>query len=153
MPKSVVIISSRPRSIDNIKNVFTKVFEVTGFRRADIEKTLLQLETSLRISIENYFDNNPNVKKMCDLPLHMTMIIYLASLKKDPLSEMDSETRIFKNFLHLTIAHYQERHSLRTLTLDKCLVEDQSTKDSLCPLFVSICGLAFNATIHPHASV
>ena len=149
LPKSAVIVLSRPRSVDNYKHFFTKVFEVTGFRQNDIEASLHKLDAPLRISIENYIDNNPNVKKLCYLPLHMTMIIYLASLDKNSLSKLDSETKIFMNFLHLTIAHYEERHTLDALIQDDCFKHPSlSKKDSWCSLFISICELAFIATLH-----
>ena len=96
LPKSVIIIMSRPRSVDDVRSYFKKVVEVTGFRRLDIETSLFNLGLPLRTLIEDYFDSNPNVKKMCYLPLHMTMIIYLASLKEDALSGIDSETKIHK---------------------------------------------------------
>ena len=147
LPKSVLIIMSRPRSVDDVRSYFKKVFEVTGFRRLDIETSLFNLGLPLRTLIEDYFDNNPNVKKMCYLPLHMTMIIYLASLKEDALSGIDSETKIYTNFLYLTIDHYHKRHGLRSSTLNDCF-DHQSADDSLCLQFTSICALAFNATIH-----
>ena len=147
LSKSAIIIMSRPRSVDDVRSYFKKVVEVTGFRRLDIETSLLSLGLPLRTVIEDYFDSNPNVKKMCYLPLHMTMIIYLASLKDDALSGIDSETKIYTNFLYLTIEHYHKRHGLRSSTLNDCF-EVNSASNSLCIQFSSICALAFNATIH-----
>ena len=146
-PKSTVIVMSRPRGIEDMKAYFTMLVEIIGFSRLDIETSLLQLEKPLHSVIGEYFDNNPNVKKMCYLPLHMTMIIYLASLKEDTLSDIDTETKIYTNFLYLTIDHYNKRHGQHSAFINFCL-EDRTVNHSLCPLFKAMCELAFNATIH-----
>ena len=147
LSKSTVIVTSRPRGIEDVKGYFTVLTEIIGFSRLDIETSLLQLEAPLRTVISEYFDFNPNVKKMCYLPLHMTMIIYLASLKEDTLSGIDSETKIYTNFLYLTIDHYNKRHGQSASLLNLCL-EEQAVNHSLCHLFASVSELAFNATLN-----
>ena len=153
LPKSTVIVTSRPRGIEDIKKHFKKLVEIVGFNTLDIKKSLSQLQSPIRSVIQKHFKNNPNVKKMCYLPLHMTMIIYLASLKEDALSDIDTETKIYSSFLSLTIEHYKydARHELSSLSLDYCL-GDYADGHPLCPLLSSVCKLAFNATIQEQST-
>ena len=148
LPKLTVIVLSRPRGLEDTRSYFTKFVEIVGFSQTDIEASLLHLGAPLPTVIRKYLNKNPNVKQMCYLPLHMTMIIYLASLKGDILSDIDTETKIYTSFLYLTIEHYSTRHGLSSLSLDHCLKDFQTVNYTLCPLFGSVCRIAFDATIN-----
>ena len=145
LPKSAIIVTSRSRRIDDIRKYFTERVEVEGFNETDIDISLLRLGPPLGPVIAQYLDQSPNVKKMCYLPLHMTMIIYLASLKVESLSLIDTETKIYSSFLYLTIEnYYTRRHQWNRLSL--CF-ETPHPQNDLCDLFAKVCELAFNATV------
>ena len=147
LPKSSLIVTSRSRKIDDVRNYFTQIIEVAGFNETDVDISLIRLGPPLGPVIAQYLDQNPNVKNMCYLPLHMTMIIYLASLKVDTLSLIDTETKIYSNFLYLTIENYHtRRHEWNRNSLSVCFEESQPQND-LCVLFAKVCELAFNATV------
>ena len=145
LPKSAIIVTSRSRRIDDIRKYFSQRVEVEGFNETDIDISLLRLGPPLGPVIAQYLDQSPNVKQMCYLPLHMTMIIYLASLKVESLSLIDTETKIYSSFLYLTIAnYYTRRHQWNRLSL--CF-ETPHPQTDLCDLFAKVCELAFNATV------
>ena len=147
LSKSAIILTSRHRRISEIKRHFNEIVEIIGFNKADIDTVLFSLDPQLQSKIGSYFENNPNVEEMCYLPLHMTMVIYLASLNEGSLSDIETETEIYTRFLYLTVNHYSERHGLVATSLDDCF-EHSETDHTLCLTFRRVCELAFNATIH-----
>ena len=144
LPNSAIILTSRPRGVDDVKMYFNEIVEVIGFSEADINTSFAHLDFSLQPVIGNYFEGNPNVKELCYLPLHMTMLIYIASVKEDVLSSIDSGTEIYTSFLYLTINRYNERHGLAPSSLDDCFNHSDT---EFCNIFQRVCKLAFNATI------
>ena len=146
LPKASVIATLRPSRLEHYKDYFTKLVRMVGFSQKDIEVSLLHLEPPLRHAIRKYFESNTNIRKMSYFPLHMTMIIHLASLKEYALTDIDSRHMIFTRFLDLIINHYNQSSELGTFSLDYCL-KDPAAFYSLCSHVALVSELAFNSTI------
>ena len=142
LSKSAVIVTSRSRASEAIKTHFNQRLEMVGFREEDIEKYLDQLPQSLRTNISRYLERNPNVKQMCYLPLHMMMVVYIATADTERLSLIDTETKLYHGFMYLTIEQYEKRHKWSPSSLDQCFSEKESDQP-LCILLRRVCQLAF----------
>ena len=150
LPKSVVIVTSRPSAVEDIEAAFDKNVEIIGFGERGIQAYLEQLELSQteNQTIHQYLDAHPDVRKLCYLPLHLSMLVYIAISPIDTgiLSLLDTETELYTEFLTLTIKQYEPRHEQTELSLKECL-NDLYTRADLCVLLQKISEKAFDGVI------
>ena len=80
--KSVVIVTSRPNTTEDIEAYFDKNIKITGFIERDIQTCLEQLELSQTENpiISQYLDTHSDVRQLWYLPLHLSMLVYIANL-------------------------------------------------------------------------
>ena len=147
LKKSVVILTSRPSAVDEIKDDFDRKVEIIGFGNDSVQTYLrqLQLPDAKYQFINDYLSNHPNVRQLCYLPLHLSMLVYVAVLTEndDALSLGDTETQLYSNFLCLTIRQYQEiRHEENVTSLTECF-KDVHKKTDLCIIFRRIYQVSF----------
>jgi Ran GTPase-activating protein (RanGAP) involved in mRNA processing and transport/DNA polymerase III delta prime subunit len=142
LSKSVVVATSRLGSATDIKNFFHRVVEITGFREKSIEMFLRQLNLSGAEyqSIHQHIRSHPNVMQFSSLPLHLSMLVYIAVLGPDDLSLVHTETKLYSNFLSLIIKQYE------SVSLMECF-DGVQRGDDLCVLFRNISKVSFEGIL------
>ena len=143
LAESTVIVTSRPSAAEDIKIFFHKVVEIIGFGEKGMQAYLEQLKLSdadYQI-IDSYLKAHPNVRQLCYLPLHLSMLVYVAV--HDTLSLVDTETRLYSDFLSLTIKQYESvRHKQTVEFLQECF-NDVYREIDLCVLLQKISKVSF----------
>ena len=147
LPKSVVIVASRPAAVAQLKKVATKRVEVLGFEKEQIFQYIEKYKfssTDKSGDLHSYLDQHPNVKHMCYLPIHAAMVCYLFEVLGHHLPR--TETKMYTKFTNQTL--------FRTI---KCCEEHNPDTESSADLpeqekkslhFRQICKLAYEKTIH-----
>ena len=151
LSEAVVILTSRPALAEIIESSFPRKIEIIGFGDSGIKMYLDQLKLSQdeNQTITEYFRNHPSIKQLCYLPLHLSMLVYIAVVKADPniFSLVKTETELYSSFLTQTITQYQNvRQELRAKSFMKCFDNRYNDNDS-CFLFWTICEHAFNGVM------
>ena len=151
LSEAVVILTSRPAPAEIIESSFPRKIEIIGFGDSGIKMYLDQLKLSQdeNQTITEYFQNHPTIKQLCYLPLHLSMLVYIAVVKADPniLSLVKTETELYSSFLTQTITQYQNvRQELRAKSFMKCFDNRYNDNDS-CFLFWTICEHAFSGVM------
>ena len=149
LSESVVILTSRPSATEDIEPYFhhQRKIEVIGFGDESIKNYLDQLNLiqDKNQTIYQYFDNHPSIRQLCYLPLHLSMLVYIAVVTTDSntLSLVDTETELYYDFLSQTIAQYKKLSYKQVAeSYTECFVNNYTTNDQ-CLLFRSICRVAF----------
>ena len=104
LPKSVVIVASRPAASQKYRRDSTKCIEVLGFLKEQIYgyiDSYFKNKRSLVVGLRTYLEHHPNVMHMCYLPLHMAMVTYLYEVEGASLPQ--TETEIYRHFTLYTL--------------------------------------------------
>ena len=144
LQQATILVTSRiSAKTHKLEEAFDMRYNLTGFSRSDIDLYVAKLPTKLQQDILTVFNINYNVRRMCYLPLHMTMIVHLASDldNEDRLKATDTETVLYTDFLLLTIEQYKERTGWSVKMAKDCL-RDPNTTTELCYLLRKISWLA-----------
>ena len=143
LPKSIVIVASRPAATAKLRKIATRQVEVIGFLKQQIYEYIEKYQFSgvdKRIDLHKYLDHHPNVHHMCYLPIHAAMVCYLFDKMGSKLPR--TETKMYTEFTHHTL--------LRTLTRYKEKITYLESPDQLLDqdkeIFCKICELAFEKT-------
>ena len=143
LPKSVVIVASRPVAVAQLKKVATKRVEVLGFEKEQIFQYIEKYNfssTEKTGDLHSYLAQHPNVHHMCYLPIHSAMVCFLFDKMGCTLPQ--TETEMYKNFTNFTL--------LRSLTRceenEPCLNSPEDLPAQERKLFLQICKLAFEKT-------
>ena len=150
LPKSIVIIASRPAASLRYRRNATKCIEVLGFLKEQIYEYIdsyFHESKSLVVGLKTYLEHHPNVMHMCYLPLHVAMVTYLFEVEGASLPQ--TETEIYSHFTLSTLLR-----SIRKR--DEMEIDDEedfcfSSFDDLLPedreIFDRILELAYQATV------
>ena len=104
LPKSIVIVASRPAASLRYRRNSTKCIEVLGFLKDQIYEYINSYfdgKDSLVVGLRTYLEHHPNVMHMCYLPLHMAMVTYLYEVEEASLPQ--TETEIYRHFTLSTL--------------------------------------------------
>ena len=107
LPKSTVIVASRPAASQKYRRDSTKCIEVLGFLKEQIYEYVdsyfdgKKNKDSLVFGLKTYLEHHPNVMHMCYLPLHMAMVTYLYKVEGASLPQ--TETEIYRHFTLSTL--------------------------------------------------
>ena len=107
LPKSIVIVASRPAASQKYRRDSTKCIEVLGFLKEQIYEYVDSYfdgnknKDSLVLGLKTYLEHHPNVMHMCYLPLHMAMVTYLYKVEGASLPQ--TETEIYRHFTLSTL--------------------------------------------------
>ena len=143
LPKSVVIVASRPAATANLRGIATRKIEVIGFLKKQIYDYVEKYQFSdidKRIDLHKYLDHHPNVHHMCYLPIHAAMVCYLFDMMGSKLPR--TETKMYTEFTNHTLLRTLTRYKEKITYLespDKLLGQDKD-------IFRKICELAFEKT-------
>ena len=142
LPRSMVIVASRPAAVADFRSTATRQIEVLGFLKQQICEYIKEYSFSSeckRSELHKYLDHHPNVHNMCYLPIHTAMVCFLCQVDR---TLPETETGIYKDF---TISFF-----IRTLRNDKKNIYIKSI-ESLPPSeresYLKICKLAFEMTV------
>ena len=148
LPRSVVIVASRPAASQKFRRHADQSIEVLGFLRPQIKQFILEYyapNEELAKELQLYLDHHPNVLHMCYLPVHTTIVTFLFSALGAKLPE--TETEIYKQFTLQTLIRTQLKAEVEvdtnvTLESFEDLIPEQYQ------LFRCICELALSATVN-----
>ena len=145
IPKSVIIVASRPAAAANFRAGATRQIEVLGFLRDQIydyiKNYLFSSPSKSHTGLIKYLDEHPNVLHMCYLPIHTCMVCFLYDIESDL---PQTETSIYVEFTRFTM--------LRILYCDSsnlgmCIESLTDLPEPQNQLYSTICKLAFEMTI------
>jgi DNA polymerase III delta prime subunit len=153
LPRSIVIVASRPAASQKYRRNATKCIEVLGFLKEQIYEYIDSYfdgnkdKDSLVLGLRTYLEHHPNVMHMCYLPLHMAMVTYLYEVEGASLPQ--TETEIYRHFTLSTLLRSIHRR-------DEMEIDDEEefcfqSFDDLQPedrgIFDCILELAYEATV------
>ena len=104
LPKSIVIVASRPAASQKYRRDAVKCVEVLGFLKQQIYEYIDSYfvgDEDKVLGLRTYLEHHPNVMHMCYLPLHMAMVTYLYEVEGASLPQ--TETEIYKHFTLSTL--------------------------------------------------
>ena len=79
LPQSTVIMTSRQEAVTSIRKYFKLEMEISGFQSEHVKSYIKKLPSPLNETIAASLEKNPHVELMCYTPLHLTMMVRLAS--------------------------------------------------------------------------
>ena len=145
LPKSVVIVASRPAAAADFRSNSTRQIEVLGFLRDQIydyiEKYIFSCPSKSHTGLSKYLEEHPNVLHMCYLPIHTCMVCFLYNNLESDLPQ--TETSIYAEFTKFTMLRMLYRDDSNT---DMCIESLTDLPEPHNQLYVSICKLAFEMT-------
>ena len=144
LPKSIVIVASRPAATTKLRNIATRQVEVIGFLKQQVDDYIDEYSFSdicKREDLHKYLEQHPNVRHMCYLPIHAAMMCYFFNVMGSKLPR--TETKMYTEFTNHTLLRTLTRYKEKITYLespDKLLDEDKE-------IFYKICKLAFEKTV------
>ena len=141
LPSSLCVLTSRPFKLDksNIHSV-----EIVGFNASHLEEYLYTLaDGNVVKSILTLWENDKNTKEMCELPLHMVMLIYIT--KQGGNLSVKTKTQVYIAFMNVTIKHFADHvhhPDWNTVSLKQCILEGNPS-DELCAAFHNLTYVAY----------
>jgi hypothetical protein len=94
LPKSVIIVASRPAAAAKFRHNATRQVEVLGFLKPQISDYIRNYHFSLNSKSQElckYLDTHPNIYHMCYLPIHACMICFLYDHTSSDLPETETD--------------------------------------------------------------
>ncbi len=156
LPLAAVFLTSRPATSEKFKHhiVLTRNVEIIGFLEEDIKEYIYSYYkdtdggNTKASELMKYITDHPNIQRMCYLPLHIAMVVYLYNLDPNGHLLPKTETDLYFKFTLQTLY----RASLKDLeegtdTNDVKLHEFSDLPDDKEKIFKSVCKLAFMATV------
>ena len=144
LPKSIVIVASRPAATTKLRNIASRQVEVIGFLKQQIEDYIEKYSFSdfcKREDLRRYLEQHPNVCHMCYLPIHAAMVCYLFNVMGSKLPR--TETKMYTEFANHTLLRNLTRYE-KELDYDLESPDDLQGQDK--EIFDKICKLAFEKT-------
>lgn len=145
LPKSIVIVASRPAASQKFRRAVDRNVEVLGFLKPQIDKYITDYYRNSRAKAEGliaYLEEHPNVKHACYLPLHLAMVAYLFDHIGSSLPER--ETEIYRHFTLSTLVRTIEREQG---VMDSEISDFEDLPPEKYEMFMDVCELAFKATL------
>ena len=153
LPHAAVFLTSRPATSKRFKQrtLLTQHIEIISFQKEEIEayiRSYYEDSEENAYGLIKYITDNPNIERMCYLPLHIAMVAHLYDFNTKHGNVLPkSETDLYYNFT-LNILY----RSWTKDTKEDCDVDD-IVLEEFCDLpekkegiFKQVCKLAFVAT-------
>ena len=140
LPNLICILTSRPDS--DLKATKASV-DILGFKSNKLDSYLktLAIDTTVKQTVQKLWKDK-QVKALCELPLHMAMILFIAQTKQ--ASSINTKTQIYTAFMNATIKHYHQDWS--TDSLRQCVLNHNIPyrgDNKLCTAFKTMHLAAF----------
>ena len=141
LPKSVVLVASRPAAASKFRSIASKQVEVIGFLKPQISDYINNYPFSKpkQYELHQYLHEHPNVHHMCYLPIHAAMVCFLFDRLDADIPQ--TETDIYRQFTKFTILRILYRSDE-----DQSQVYMNSLEDLVGPrkeVYYKICKLAY----------
>ena len=150
LPKSIVIVASRPAASQKYRRKATRCIEVLGFLKDQIHEYIDSYfigDEDKVLGLRTYLEHHPNVMHMCYLPLHMAMVTYL--YEGEGASLPQTETEIYKHFTLSTLLRSIRKRDDMEVDDDEefslTSFDDLQQEDKL--IFDLILELAYQSTV------
>ena len=107
LPKSCLVITSRPTASSNLHGSVDCRVEIVGFTeedRLDYVQTALKNCDKQVNAVQDYLQSNPTINALCYIPLNMTILLCLVEDGIDRLPK--SQTEMYKRFIEMTIIRF-----------------------------------------------
>ena len=149
LPNASIYLLSRPAGSHRLRNSsrLTHNVEIIGFLEKEIHKYIMNYyedQQGKGHKLWKYLSDHPNIARMCYIPLHLAMVVFLYDLGSEFLP--DTETDLYNKF----VLHTLYRSIQRELDVDDGddfeLHSFQQIPGEKKALFKSACQLAFEAT-------
>ena len=145
LPNAKVFMTSRPAGSIRFRNVAQENIEIIGFLEEQIEQYINDYYEDCphkAASLIAFLKNHPNISRMCYLPLHLAMIVFLYESK---VKLPETETEMYKIFTLHTLFRALRREDPDEA--DELELHDfHQLPPQKHPIFASIGRLAFEAT-------
>ena len=134
LPNSICIMTSRP---DSDLKALNATVDIGGFKRDKLDNYLQILSAGnedIKDKVIKLWQDK-QVKELCQLPLHMAMILFIA--RTIHASSITTKTQIYTAFMNATIKHYKQP-GWNTVSLRPCILSydtQHSENDQLCNAF------------------
>ena len=156
LPKSTVVVTSRPVATAALHNLVGRRIEILGFAEDDRKKYIsgtLKGSPVKEEKLYEYLKLHPTINALCFVPLHLAILLYL--FQKDSLPK--TLTEMNESFILHTIYRYIERNPSEYKLSDAVekLVE---LPESILDVVYKLCALAFeglqkNQLVFPHKEI
>ena len=150
LPRSVVIVASRPAASQKFRKHMNKHIEILGFLKEQIYDYIdcyYRDKTEQAEGLKTYLVQHPNVLHMCYLPIHVAMITFLYKKMRTNLPQ--TETEIYRRFTLYTLMRFLGKQNDPEDSDSEALVlqsfDDLDGGDQ--KVLVGIMQLAFVATV------
>ena len=149
LPNASIYLLSRPAGSHRLRNSsrLTHNVEIIGFLENEIRKYIMNYyedQPGKGHALWKYLSDHPNIARMCYIPLHLAMVVFLYDLGSRYLP--DTETDLYNKF----VLHTLYRSIQRELDVEDAddfeLHSFQHIPEEKKALFRSVCQLAFEAT-------
>ena len=155
LKNAMVYMTSRPATSNAVKAQFnlTKHIEIVGFTEKSknlfIDKQCGEDKVKAE-RLKNYLKESPNIDRMCYLPLHLAMVIFLHDHDSGAGKFLPSnETELYYSFTINTIYRdiKKRSHNPNDLMYDYEINAFDDLNDAEKIIFTKVCQLAFDATV------
>ena len=144
LPRSTVVVSSRPAATHKFRKNATRWIEVVGFLRNQVLQYIscyYDDDDDKAEELKEHLERHPDVMNMAYLPLHCAMLTFLYD-EDEVLPE--TQTEFYKHFTLSTLLRSIRRRGCMKDNFILPSFKDLPPDDEI--LFHSICNIAFDAT-------
>ena len=142
LPRAKVFMTSRPTGSHRFRRLVGTNIEIVGFLEEQVEQYIGEYyddDPQRAASLVDFLKSHPNINRMCYLPLHLAMQVYLHECQaKLP----ETETEMYKSFVLHTLSRSMKREIPDFAMID----EFEMLPENKRPILANICRLAFEAT-------
>ena len=156
LPLAAVFLTSRPATSEKFRRhtLLTRNIEIIGFLEEDIELYVNSYYKDAEggkakaNALIKYITDHPNIQRMCYLPLHIAMIVYLYDLDPNGRLLPKTETDLYFKFTIQTLYRSRMKDLEEDIDPDDIEFHDFSDlPEEKSKIFKSVCRLAFMATV------
>ena len=143
LPKSVVVVASRPAASQKFRRHAARNIEVLGFLKAQIYDFISDYyHSNLEIvqELKLYLEHHQNVMHMCYLPIHAAIVTFLFGVLGSKLPE--TETEIYNEFTLQTLIRTLRKSEGELVVLEHF----EDLNPGHYQTFLNICKVALHAT-------
>ena len=142
LPNAKVFMTSRPAGSHRFRRLVRTNIEIIGFLEEQVEQYIrehYEESPEKAVSLTDFLKSHPNIRRMCYLPLHLAMLVYLYECQaKLP----ETETEMYKTFVLHTLFRSMKREDPGHAMIEEFDMLPEKKRQ----IFASICRLAFKAT-------
>ena len=142
LPRAKVFMTSRPAGSHRFRRLVRTNIEIVGFLEEQVEQYIrehYEESPEKAASLIDFLESRPNISRMCYLPLHLAMLVYLHECQaKLP----ETETEMYKTFVLHTLFRSMKKEDPNYPMIEEFDMLPENKRQ----IFANICRLAFEAT-------